>query len=304
MFTFKGTDYLIKKFKEKKMMKHDLRITVYLILLFVFAHLIGLFIIQHYLPEEQRLPLNIEKPKLEEKTSYIPIFLAILFASSVALLLVKFKALGLWKLWFCLSVFFTLTIAFSAFFPQLIAIPLSLVMVFFKVIKPKMMVHNFTEMFIYGGLAALFVPVLNFFSIIILLVLISLYDMVAVWKTKHMISLAKFQSESKIFAGLFIPYEKKEYSTPVKLEKKTYTQVKHLERHAILGGGDIGFPLLFSGVVLKSYGFLPGLVVSLVTAVSLFLLFSFAEKHKFYPAMPFLSVGCLVGYGVMHLIFL
>ena len=286
-------------------MKHDFNITIMLLVLFIFAHIIGLFVIRYYLPQERNLPLNIEKPQLPEKTSFIPIFISIIFASLVALLLVKFRAMSLWKLWFFLSVLFTLTISFTAFIPQLLAIPLALILTFFKVLKPNIMVHNFTEMFIYGGLAAIFVPVLSFFSIVILLLLISLYDMIAVWKTKHMISLAKFQSESKMFAGLFIPYSKKKVTAPLEVTKKIhYTQVKHLEKQAILGGGDIGFPLLFSGVMLKVYGFLPALFVSVITAAALFLLFYFAKKDKFYPAMPFLSAGCFVGYGLAYLIFL
>lgn len=286
-------------------MKHDFKITVALIILFLFAHIIGLFVVKYYLPEERALPLNIDKPELPEKTSYIPIFISILFASILALLLVKFKAMGLWKIWFFLSVFFTLTISFNAFIPQILALLVALVLTFFKVVKPNVMVHNFTEMFIYGGLAAIFVPVLNVFSIVSLLLLISLYDMIAVWKTKHMISLAKFQSESKLFAGLFIPYEKKKYTAPLKVNKNiSYTQVKHIERQAILGGGDIGFPLLFSGVMLKLHGFLPALTVSAVTAFALFLLFYFAKKQKFYPAMPFLTAGCFAGYGLIYLLYL
>ena len=40
----------------------------------------------------------------------------------------------------------------------------------------------------------------------ILLVLISIYDMIAVWKSKHMITLAKFQLDTKSFAGLAMNY--------------------------------------------------------------------------------------------------
>ncbi len=285
-------------------MKHDLSVTIALITLFICSHLIGLVVIKHYLPEDQELPLHIQKPHLEEQSSYFPIIVAILFATAIALLLVKFRAMNLWKLWFFISVFFTLTISFTAFIPQIIAIALALLFTFFKVIKPNVIVHNLTEVFIYGGLAAIFVPVLSLFSIFILLLIISAYDMIAVWKTKHMISLAKFQSESKMFAGLFIPYEKKDYTKKIKVTPgATYNQVRHVERQAILGGGDIGFPLLFSGVILKLYGFPQAFFVSLITALALFLLFYFAEKHKFYPAMPFLSAGCLVGYGLMYLLF-
>ena len=169
-------------------------------------------------------------------------------------------------------------ISLSAFINQGLALLASLIIAIFKVIKQNIVIHNLSELFIYGGLAAIFSQSLSIFSVSILLILISIYDMIAVWKTKHMIKLAKFQTRLKLFAGLLIPY---------KYKKETKT--------AILGGGDIGFPLLFAAAVLKSYG-IKSLIIPLVTASFLLMLFIYGKKNKFYPAMPFLSIGCFLGY--------
>ena len=40
---------------------------------------------------------------------------------------------------------------------------------------------------------------------LLLLALISVYDVIAVFKSKHMVSMANFQTESKVFAGLAVP---------------------------------------------------------------------------------------------------
>lgn len=103
----------------------------------------------------------------------------------------------------------------------------------------------------------------------------SIYDAIAVWKTRHMVSLAKFQTRSKLFAGLYVKYDKK--------------------KEAILGGGDIAFPLLFAGVVLKVAGLLPASIVVLTTTLSLMLLLMLGKKNTYYPAMPFLFIGCFTG---------
>ncbi|HLC86628.1 MAG TPA: presenilin family intramembrane aspartyl protease [Candidatus Nanoarchaeia archaeon] len=272
-------------------MKHDLKITLLLVFLFLASHVIGLFIVKHYLPDEQPLPLNIQKPEFDEKTSYFPIFVTIIVATALALLLLKFRAVRLWKLWFFLSVFITLSISFNSFLPEIVAVAVALIFSIVKIFKPSIIVHNFTELFIYGGLAAIFVPVLNVVSAAVLLVLISIYDFIAVWKTKHMVSLAKFQAESNVFAGLFVPYSVKSIKAKnVKSAKSAAVE------QAILGGGDIGFPLLFSGVIMKIFGLQYALIVSASAAIALTLLFFLAEKKKFYPAMPFLTIGCLVGY--------
>ena len=280
-------------------MKHTLRVTALLFLLFLSAHFIGFFVIDHYLPETSELPLGIEKPDFEESTSYMPIMIAILIATVIALILIKFKAHFLWKAWFFLSIVVTLSISFTAFIPQLIAVFLAILLALLKLNYQNVYLHNFTELFIYGGLAALFVPILSILSAIILLGIISLYDMIAVWKTKHMVSLANFQAKNKIFAGLNIPY--KILPKNIKQKKKT-KKVKVIVEQAVLGGGDIGFTLIFSGVILKFFGLWSAVFVSLTTSLALLALFFLAEKKKFYPAMPFLTTGCLLGYAILVLL--
>lgn len=285
-------------------MKHDLSITILLIVLFLASHIIGFYIIKHYLPSDQSLPLGIEKLQLNEKTSYIPIFITLLIATGLALVLVKFSAMRLWKFWYFLSILMTLIIAFSAFTKEIIALVLAIILALLKIFKPNILTHNLTEIFMYGGLAAIFVPVLNIFSITILLLLISVYDMIAVWKTKHMISMAKFQTKSKLFAGLLVNYNTKRSNEKInKINSKSKTVKQESNRQAILGGGDIAFPLMFSGVILKTFGFIPALITSLTAAIALLFLFFIAEKKKFYPAMPFITAGSLLGYLIILLAF-
>ena len=261
-------------------MKHTYPVTITLVLLFLAAQIIGLLITKQYLKEEE-LPLGIERPEVEENLSYIPIIIAIIISTILALILIKYKSVKLWKLWFFLSILICLTIAFAAFLPQIISIFLAFILTFLKVFKRNIITYNISELFVYGGIAGLFVPILGILSIFILLLVISVYDMIAVWKTKHMIKLAKFQSESNIFAGLYIPYKK--------------------NREAILGGGDVGFPLLFAGVILKEFNFTSAVIVSFITTLSLLALFMYAKKNKFYPAMPFLSAGCFIGFLIIKL---
>ena len=263
-------------------MKHNLKITLILILLFVLSQIVGLVITQKYLAEATQLPFGIERPQIQPKETFIQIAIAITITTALALLLVRFKGVGLWKLWFFLSIFFTLTISFNAFFNQIISIILAIVLSLFKTFKRNDFINNLTELFIYGALAALFVPILDILWVTMLLLLISLYDAIAVWKTKHMVSLAKFQTKSRLFAGLHITYQKK--------------------KEAILGGGDIAFPLLFAGVVLKVAGILPAAIVVATTTLALLFLFTIGKKNTYYPAMPFLSIGCFVGFLIAALL--
>ena len=222
------------------------------------------------------------------------------------LLLIKYKKVMIWKFWFFLSVCITLTIALAAFVNETIAICMAIALALAKVYHPNIFVHNITEVLIYGGLAAIFVPMINLFSAFMLLLFISLYDLYAVWKSEHMIKMAKFQTSTKLFSGLFIPYKGKDGKKNEMKEAKKEIKVK--TTNAILGGGDIGFPLLFTGVVMKSLinsgtaryvAFQLSLIVTLTLTIALFWLLIKSKKDRFYPAMPFLSAGCFAGYLII-----
>ena len=298
-------------------MKHTLKITLLLILIFLITQVIGLSITNKYIDHKktaisgkvafEALPFNLERPEIKESTSYIWIISAVILGTLLLLILIKFKKFGLWKLWFFLAVFFTMAIAFAAFINNAIAAILAFILALIKIYKPTTITQNLTEIFIYGGLAAIFVPVINLFAAFMLLILISIYDIIAVTQTKHMIKLAKFQTKSKIFAGLLIPYGKTGKITP---KEKGITLGKE-SRVAVLGGGDIGFPLLFAGVVMKGLmlnnteliGFLKTLIIPVFVSLALLYLLVKGKKDKFYPAMPYLTAGCVIGYLVILLLF-
>lgn len=265
-------------------MKHTLKVTFILLALFFLAQVIGLMVTSHYL-EITTLPLNIERPEMDETTAFFPIFILVMLATLLALALFRFKLFRIWKLWFLFSVWFTLTISFAVFFVERLAMILAAVFALLKSFRPSAIIHNFTELFIYGALAAIFVPILNLFSVSVLMIAISVYDYIAVRKTKHMVKLAKTQTETKVFAGLAIPYK---------------------NRVAILGGGDIGFSLLFSGVVMKEFSLnwlsLGAMITPLCVAGALFYLFYKGTAKKFYPAMPYITAGAFAGYCIVWLL--
>jgi len=276
-------------------MKHTWTISIFLLVLFFGAQIIGLSITQAYIDVPasvekgelvwKELPL-VERPDVEPQFSLWYIIGAVLIGTLLILLIIRFGQVLLWKLWFYFAVVLCLAVALSAFISQLYAIILALLLGFFKVFRPNLYVHNLTELFLYGGLAVIFVPILNVFYAFILLLALSAYDMYAVWHSGHMIKMAKFQTASGVFAGLLIPY------------KLSGRGTKKQVRTAVLGGGDIGFPLIFAGTVLVATSFLHAIVVALGATAALFVLLLLSQKDKFYPAMPFLTLGCAAGYLV------
>jgi len=313
-------------------MKHTLKITIILVFIFFFSQLIGLTIINKDINVVKTANGTIEvvhpdtaigeRPQMEPNVSFWYIIIAVIIGTLIVLLLVRFRKHNIWKIWFFLAVWMAMTIAIGVFVNKYIAYALCLVLALWKIYKPNIYVHNLTEIFMYTGIALIFVPLLNVKWAIMLLLAISVYDMYAVWRSKHMVKMAEFQAESNVFAGLFIPYERKkvgkkeetkiENIKPMKVSKEQKTKKDEGASMAILGGGDIAFPLIFSGVVMESLikvdlfsklnAFLFTLIVSLFVTIALILLFYKSEKGKYYPAMPFLTAGCLAGYGIVYLL--
>jgi len=305
---------------------------------------IGIYVVDYYSPVKvvdgkqvnvsaPSLPFGLETPKVEKESDYSNFFYTILFAFIIAIfllfLLSKFKLAFILKAWFFVVVSIALVISFFiltnklniekilfGFVPliaTLVAVPLAIMKIYGK----NFLVHNSTELFIYPGIAAIFVPILNIWTIIILLIIISIYDIWAVWHSGIMQKMAKYQiNKLNVFSGFFVPYISKKLKLKLKKMKKSGLKKKKIKVNvAILGGGDVIFPIITAGVMLKTIqklpfglkpfvgGPYPALFVIAGATIGLGCLFFFAKKKKFYPAMPFITAGIFAGIILSYIIF-
>lgn len=254
------------------LMKYSLLTMTLIITLFLVAEIFGLFVTSHFIFAE--LPYGLQPPAVQAEMSPVLILTAIIVASLFFLGLQKLKLDVLIKLWFFVAVLVSISVSLSAFIVSWIAFIIALAITVMKFKERDVYVHNLGEILLYGGLVALFAPVLNITFAIILLLAVSLYDFIAVNITKHMIGLAKLQQSLGIFTGLII------------INKNEF---------AMLGGGDIAFTLLFATVALKEFGIPSALFVIYGATIALMVLMLISKKKKFYPAMPFITAGSLLG---------
>ena len=300
-------------------MKHKLSVTILIVLIFLLSQFIGLYALNvnakvvrtptgETIVEHEDTVIG-ERPDLQGPETFVYILFAILIGTGLILVLVKLGKINIWKAMFFFAVWMTCSITIGVFIDPLLSLAISFLLAFFKVYKPNVWIHNLTELFIYAGIAIIFVPLLDVVWASLLLLSISAYDMFAVWRSKHMISLAEFQTKSRAFAGIMLSYRVK-LKGKIAKEKAKAEKTGEEFKNAILGGGDIAFPMIFAGVVMdsmmgtlgKSLAFLYTLVIPAIVGVFLFLLLALAKKDRFYPAMPFLTAGCFVGYGTLQLI--
>jgi len=232
-------------------MKHNIKITILLLAMFFVTQLIGLFVIHQYSPVVKQvigengtltnmtsynLPYGMDPPQdVTPQGTLISIIFAIALAVFLMLALMKFKAEILLRIWFFIVVILALGITFNSLllkFPNssLIALVIAIPIAIFKIFKRSIIVHNISELLIYPGIASIFVPLLNIWSVVLLLILISVYDMYAVWHAGFMQKMAQYQIEKvKIFTGFFVPYLGKKEKQAIAKAKKSNIKDKKIK---------------------------------------------------------------------------
>lgn len=303
-------------------MKHTLKVTLILLCMFFIAQMIGIFVASSYAPVQiegtnqttHNIPYGLEPPAdVTPGISVVSIMIALVIAVFLMFILMKIKAEIFLRIWFFAVVSLGIALALNAFLIKipnsyLIALAIAVPLAAVKIFQRNLIIHNITELLIYPGIASVFIPILNIWSVILLLILISFYDIYAVWHAGFMQKMAKYQIEKlRVFSGFFIPYLGRKEKAAIKKAKefklKTGQDKKVGVNIAILGGGDVVFPIILAGVVLPTFGILSAIIVSIGATAALAALFYYSEKGKFYPAMPFITAGCLVALGIVYLFF-
>jgi len=327
-------------------MKHNVRVTLILLGMFLIAQLVALAVINAYSPHTTQvinqttgivqnvtttpqLPYGMQPPEIKPEISLLSIIISFAIVFTIFFFLIKIRASIVMIVWFAFVVLLTVALSINAFLMKvlpnsaIVAVLIAFPLMFYKVFQRNMIVHNFTELLIYPGIAAAFVPILNIWTTIIILILIAIWDVYAVFKSKIMQNMAKYQIQKVgVFAGFFIPYltnkdrvnlnKVKEGFSDREIKNMTQSMREKINKKikqkkikislAILGGGDVAFPAIFAGVVFKTLGLSHALFVVGFALLSLALLLTLAKRDKFYPAMLFLSPGCIIGYLVSLLL--
>ncbi len=150
-----------------------------------------------------------------------------------------------------------------------------------------------------GGVAATFGLSISVEFGLILLVALSFYDIIAVYVTKHMVTMARSMVESGAVFGFLIPFEFRGF-----FHGREEAKAGIGENFMILGSGDIALPLVFAASLVRV-----SLVSAIITAVfsllGLFLthiLFLNQEKRKAMAALPPIATLTIIGYLVSQLL--
>ena len=272
--------------------------------LFVVIHLLSMLITQPF--EDTGLDV-FDNPN--DPTNLL-IFFAIMLTFTVTILLIaKF-----WKKQF-IQVIILGSIAYTSFFvfypllsfvvPYALSSFLSIVTAAILIVAlikhPEWYIINLCGIIVGVGAIGIFGISLSIFLVIVLLIGLSIYDAISVYKTKHMIDLADAVMDLKLPVMLVVPKTRK-YSLLKETKGLKEKLEEKEEREAFfMGLGDIVMPgilVVSSFYNIPDNGFLIALAVMLGTLVGFAVLMSVVIKGKPQAGLPYLCSGAILGYVI------
>ncbi|MDI6810149.1 MAG: presenilin family intramembrane aspartyl protease PSH [archaeon] len=186
---------------------------------------------------------------------------------------------------------------------------------------PEWYVLDVTGLIIGGGAAAIFGISLGILPVLLLMIILAIYDAIAVYKTKHMVALAESVIELRM-PVLFVLPRKRSFSLLNKplqtfflkkerLLRKTFDKTFITEKRShsemedafFMGLGDAIIPSLLvvtSSVTYASVA--PALGALIGTLAGYAALSSFAGRGKPHAGLPLLNSGAIIGFALGYLV--
>ncbi len=264
-------------------MNHIARIVV----MFLLAQFIGLFVgIQMVGNKEVYSPYNVTPNQQPEDAVNSVIFIVevIIVAVVVVLIIRYFRwAVPLLRMLELLTIFVTSTLVFQVSLAYFgishsfeASIALAAMLVILKFLYPR--IKNTTAIISSAGVGALFGFSFGIIPTLLLIILISLYDFISVFITKHMVYMAK--EMSKMDLSFSIASREKRYVREKGKRKEEEFSVE-------LGSGDIAIPLMLAVSAYNSFTIVDSLAVVLGTTIGLIVvLYYVTTRRVFLPALP------------------
>ncbi len=261
---------------------------------FIFAYLLSLVLVLKTQHNPQiRKDVNAQVSSINIGSFFLAFFIVTLL---FFILLPLFKKRPFFlRTFFLISVLIgldvTISILWSEPYALIVATGLAALLTFF----PRVIVHDILFVAALAGISFMLTLSLDISSIIIVLGILSLYDVAAVYLTKHMVKMASIPARQGVFMGIILPEKKKNYFKP---NPRFAPGIK--KDFFFLGGGDIVLPLMLP-VAIAHQSIVQSAVVFFFLILGILLLnyaFSCQKAKRPMPALPPLVLAVILGYVV------
>ena len=203
-------------------------------------------------------------------------------------------------------ILFTLMFAWGVFIvagltlPGPTVYPLAVVAGLAWLLWARIWLHDLLLVVTLAGAGAVFGFLVSPWTFVIFMLIIAVYDVVAV-RFGFMVWMADRLSESASLPAFIYPRQARDWNKSLKSVSFGELKEKAADEreHAVLGGGDIGFPLMLSVSVFFQSGLASAVLVggfALVGLLSAFFIQMLWLKGRPMPALPPIAFFSLVGF--------
>ncbi len=216
---------------------------------------------------------------------------------AILVLLRYFRERNLLGFFFFISLFFGLYFLLSLYLPPLAALTVSLGIVLVKALGRRVITQNLA---LIPGLAGIGLAVglsLTPHGALILLVVLSIYDIIAVYFTKHMVTLFRGMLKVGVIPAVIIP--EKFFGLAQKIE-----EIKPGMDFLMIGTGDLILPTIFVVAVsgLGRDAVLASAAGSLVGFIATEMIFTHQRFRRPMPALPPIATCTILGFLLERLL--
>ncbi len=298
MYTYQSSPMEAEKREEEVSEERRASLVLYLAMgsFILITHLLALLLAT---PMDRAGMQAFEDPESLWNPLYFFAFI-IAFTVFILLILKYFKQLGekLVYLVMLVAVASTIFYVLYAFFHPQLALPvigtLALALLLYR--YPEWYVLDATGLLIAGGAAAIFGISLNVLPVLLLMVILLVYDAIAVYKTKHMVALAESVIDLRMPVLFVLP---RRWGFSLLKETK-------LEEGFYMGLGDAIIPavLVVSAnalpATMRYFGLVnaPALGALLGTLAGYTALSRIAGRGTPHAGLPFLNTGAILGFVI------
>lgn len=275
------------------LLKYNLAIFTKEVLLVGVALLVGIFsAFKHYIG--QSLMSATQAVSLSWWDAVLAAAVFLIF--SLALMRSHKLSAILLKLFFIVVVFSGTQFVFEVLFPQPWGAFLTLVIVGIVLLVRSVLTHDVGMLLGIAGLSSVLGLSITPLTGTIVLAVFAIYDVVAVYRTHHMVRLAESMIQAGTIFGFIIPAHWRDF-----LRHSKHAQPG--EQFMILGSGDIGLPIVFAAsmvsVSVAGAGFVA--MFSLLGLFATHMIFTNQRVRRPMAALPPIATATIIGYGVFLL---
>lgn len=199
---------------------------------------------------------------------------------------------------FALAIFSGSQIIFGLFMPDFWAMFCAALLVIWRFLHPSVLTQNLAMILAIAGIGALIGLSLSIASVIIILMVLSVYDFIAVYKTKHMIKMAKRMMKQRLLLAFVVPEGLTGF-------RGRLADIKPGGRMFVLGSGDVVMPLV-AVAAMAHLGLAHSLLVMLFSFLGLFFMHAIFSSQKIrrpMAALPPIALFTILGILVSLLVF-